>query len=56
MENNINETTVKGVRRAVGSGKIYRYSTIAKGDVSYDSLPDSYMLPFLPDILGQKSV
>lgn len=53
---NKREPQICGVRRAVGSGKIYRYSTIAKGDISYDSLPDSYMLPFLPDILDQKSV
>lgn len=43
----------KGVLRAVGSAKVYKYSTIAKEP---PEVPKAYLLPYLPDILDQGSV
>ena len=43
----------KGVLRAVGSAKVYKYSTIAKEP---PKVPKAYLLPYLPDILDQGSV
>ena len=44
----------KGVLRAVGSAKAYKYSTIAKEPEG--EIPKAYLLPCLPDILDQGSV
>ena len=43
----------KGVLRAVGSAKVYKYSTIAKEP---PEVPKAYLLPYLPDVLDQGSV
>ena len=43
----------KGVLRAVGSAKVYKYSTIAKEP---PEVPKAYILPYLPDILDQGSI
>lgn len=43
-----------GVCRTVGSGKVYKYSTIAQKPEK--EIPKSYVLPYLPDILDQGSV
>lgn len=43
----------KGVLRAVGSAKVYKYSTIAKEP---PEVPKAYLLPYLPDILDQGAV
>ena len=43
----------KGVLRAVGSAKVYKYSTIAKES---PKVPKVYLLPCLPDILDQGAV
>lgn len=50
MENKIIKT---GVNRAVGSTKVYKYSTIA-ADIT--NIPKTYVLPYLPPILDQGSV
>ena len=44
----------KGVLRAVGSAKVYKYSTIAKEPEG--EIPKAYLLPYLPDILDQGSI
>ena len=44
----------KGVLRAVGSAKVYKYSTIAKE--AEGEIPKAYLLPYLPDVLDQGSV
>ena len=44
----------KGVLRAVGSAKVYKYSTIAKEPEG--EIPKAYLLTYLPDILDQGSV
>lgn len=42
-----------GVCRAVGSGRIYKYSVIAEKRENY---PESYLLPVLPEVLDQGTV
>ncbi len=43
----------KGVRRSVGSGKIYKYSSVMR---EAEAVPKSFILPYLPPILDQESV
>lgn len=43
----------KGVCRSVGSGKVYKYSSVMK---EAETVPKSFILPYLPPILDQESV
>lgn len=50
----MNKNPITGALAAVGSGKQYRYSSIAVKPSN--PLPSSFVLPYLPDILDQGSV